>query len=225
MGPSPHPPVATADRAKDVHPVDLFGPQPTDPLPQTVTVRRDADARQAVEHARRTGLDIPALELVDGDLCRSVGETPPEAESDALAEADAEASRVDVVSVLLDGRPHWFVAHLVAREPRWRDRVVAVLNTPWVGGHPAPGVDPSDGRLDVFDGLLSGAERRRLRSSRTNDRPWPARDGRWTQASTVDIELGRPTPIWLDGEEVGKAWYLSIRIEPRAARYRREHAS
>lgn len=199
--------------------MDLFGAQPIEQTPAEVTVRSDADARRAVEHARRSGLDIPSLELVDGDLCRSVTGT-------AADGAPEEAPRVDVVSVLLDGRPHWFVAHLVAREPRWRDRVVAVLNTPWIGGRAAaPGVDPADGELDVFDGLLSASERRRLRAVRTADRPWPERDGRWRRASTIDIELGRPTPIWLDGEEVGKAWYLSIRVEPGAARYRRDAAS
>ena len=41
----------------------------------------------------------------------------------------------------------------------------------------------------------------------------------------IDIELGRPTSIWLDGEEAGKAWYLSIQVEHRAARYRMDAAS
>lgn len=202
--------------------MDLFGPEPIGPEATSVTVHTDAEARRAVEHARRAGIEPPALELVDGDLCRSVDDGPAPAPD---ADAENDGDRVDVVSVLLDGRPHWFVAHLVARQPRWKERVVAVLNTPWVGGRAAPGVDPADGRLDVFDGVLSAAERRRLRAVRSGDRPWPDRDGRWDEASSIDIELGRPTPIWLDGEEVGKAWYLSIRIEPRSVRYRRTDAS
>ncbi|MCB0970318.1 MAG: hypothetical protein KDA97_02190 [Acidimicrobiales bacterium] len=196
--------------------MDPFGAEPIRQETSSVAVRSDADARRAVEHARRSGLDIPAFELLDGDLYRSVANNPTSDELDG---------HVDVVSVLLDGRPHWFVAHLVARQPSWKGRVIGVLNTPWVGGRAAPGVDPTDGRLEVFDGVLRPGERRSLRAGRGSDRPWPKRDGRWGQVSSIDIELGRPTSIWLDGEEAGKAWYLSIQVEHRAARYRMDAAS
>ena len=44
-------------------------------------------------------------------------------------------------SVLLDGRQHWFVAHLVARRSWWRGRLVAAMNAQFLGrvGRRAPG--------------------------------------------------------------------------------------
>jgi diacylglycerol kinase family enzyme len=122
---------------------------------------------------------------------------------------------MDLGSVLLDGRQHWFVAHLVARRSWWRGRVVAVMNAQWIGPWDvAPRSHPNDGLLDVFDGDLSFDDRlkarRRLASGTHVPHPGIAQQ----RTAAVQLHFDRPTPIWLDGEAVGSATDVSVRVEP-----------
>ena len=39
---------------------------------------------------------------------------------------------------------------------------------------------------------------------------------RVTRRPAVQLELATPTPVWLDGEPVGEARNLSLRVEPDA---------
>src|SRR6478609_7811972 len=95
-------------------------------LPETgVVVRTDAEARAVVERARRANEPVPALGLVGGDLCRTLGGAGDEAR---IRSAEATQFSVDLGAVLVDGRLHWFVAHLVARKRWWRGRVFAAMN-------------------------------------------------------------------------------------------------
>ena len=86
--------------------------------------QRRRGARRVVE--RRAGGPAsrrPPLGLLGGDLCRTLG-----GRGDVGRAAVGEAARlpVDLGAVLLDGRLHWFVAHLVAaavvvaRAASWR---------------------------------------------------------------------------------------------------------
>ncbi|HJL83024.1 MAG TPA: hypothetical protein QGF43_03830, partial [Acidimicrobiales bacterium] len=71
----------------------------------------DAELRAVVTSARAAGDDPPTVGLTGGDLWRTLG-----GGSRTRGFSD-ESTRVvvDIGSVLLDGRIHWFVAHLVAR--------------------------------------------------------------------------------------------------------------
>ena len=85
--------------------------------PGAVIVRSDAEARAAVETARRERRPLPALGLLGGDLCRTLGGG---ADGDRGGEGRLRSLGgvcfpVDLGEVLLDGRLHLFVAHLVAR--------------------------------------------------------------------------------------------------------------
>src|SRR3954462_4070300 len=82
-----------------------------------VLVRSDAEARAVVEDALLAGVEIPTLGLLGGDLCRTLGGRGDE---DRLRSDDAMTMPVDLVSVLVDGRQHWFVSHLVARRSWWK---------------------------------------------------------------------------------------------------------
>ena len=75
------------------------GPLPDD----AVVVHSDAEARQVLEDARRTHRPFPALGLLGGDLCRTLGGTGDAArlQSDA-----AMRFSVDLGEALLDGRLH-----------------------------------------------------------------------------------------------------------------------
>jgi hypothetical protein len=188
------------------------GPLP----PEGVVVRSDAEARAAVTEARRGDRPVPPLGLLGGDLCRALGGTGDEAR---LRGPEAMVLPVDLGAVLVDGRLHWFVAHLVARKGWWRGRVVAVMNAQHLGPWDvAPRGHPNDGRLDVLDGDLSLGDRwkarRRLRTG--THVPHPAITERHVAA--LQLELAPGTHVWLDGEDVGPARSLSMRVEPDALR-------
>jgi hypothetical protein len=179
-----------------------------------VVVRSDAEARAALTAAHRRGAPLPTLGLLGGDLCRALGGTGDEAR---LRSPEAMILPVDIGAVLVDGRLHWFVAHLVARRGWWRGRVVAVMNAQHLGRWDvAPRGHPDDGRLDVLDGDLPLGDRwkarRRLRTG--THVPHPAITVRHVAA--LQLELAAGTHVWLDGEDLGPARTLSIRVEPDA---------
>ncbi len=179
-----------------------------------VVVRSDREARSIVTAARRAGEPIPPLGLLGGDLCKTLGGTGDEAR---LRSPGAMILPVDLGAVLVDGRLHWFVAHLVAKRSWWRGRVVAVMNAQYLGDWDvAPKGHPNDGRLDLLDGDLALGQRiqarRRLRHG--THVPHPGIEERRVQA--LQLDFARPTPIALDGEVLGVARSVSVRIEPDA---------
>lgn len=186
------------------------GPLP----PDGVVVRSDAEARAVVTEARRAGEPIPPLGLLGGDLCRTLGGTGDEGR---LRSDRAVRLPVDLGAVLLDGRLHWFVAHLVARSSWWRGRIVAAMNAQYLGDWDvAPRGHPNDGRLDLLDVDMPFGQRllARQRLPAGTHVPHPGIQQRRVDA--IQVELDRPTPVHLDGERIGSARTLSIRVEPDA---------
>jgi hypothetical protein len=181
-----------------------------------VVVRSDAEARAVVTEAKRAGRPLPPLGLLGGDLCRTLGGTGDEGR---LRSGEAWVAPVDLGSVLLDGRLHWFVAHLVARRGWLRGRVVAAMNAQFLGSWDvAPRGHPDDGRLDLLDvaprmpvGQRLAARRRLVAGTHL-----PHPDIEVTRTRAIQLELDRPTPVRLDGEGVGSARTLSLRVEPDA---------
>jgi hypothetical protein len=186
------------------------------PLPDGgVVVASDAEARAIVESARRDNRPIPPLGLAGGDLCRTMG---GRGDAARLHSPDALRAPTDLGSVLIDGRQHWFVAHLVVRRSWWFGRIVAAMNAEFLGAWDvAPRSHPNDGLLDVLDVRdfgLSDRLRARARLPAGTHVPHPAI--RQSRVPAVQVELDRPTPVWLDGERVADGRVLSIRLEPDA---------
>ncbi len=182
--------------------------------PHGVLVRSDAEARAIVTAARRAGDPIPPLGLLGGDLCRTLGGTGDE---DRLRSDAAMRLPVDLGAVLVDGRLHWFVAHLIVRRGWWRGRVVAAMNAEYVGRWDvAPRGHPNDGRLDVLDADLPFDERLQVRSRLKNGTHVPHPRIEERHVTALQLDLVRPTPIRLDGQHIGSAKTLSIRVEPNA---------
>jgi hypothetical protein len=185
--------------------------------PDGVVVHSDAEARRIVERCRRAKQAVPPLGLLGGDLCRTLGGRGDEGR---LRSADAMQVPVDLGAVLIDGRLHWFVAHLLARRSWWRGPIVAVMNAEFRGDWDvAPRSHPNDGRLDVLH-VLAGdlplgdrlRARRRLRTG--SHVPHPAIVERRMDAAQFEFDI--PLPVWLDGERVSAARRLSVRVEPDA---------
>ena len=179
-----------------------------------VVVRSDGEARAVVTAARREGRTPPALGLLGGDLCRTVGGRGDEGR---LRSSEAMTLPCDLGAVLLDGRLHWFVASLVARGPWWRGRAWLAMNAAWLGRwNVAPRAHPDDGLVDTFDARIPAGQRLavRRRLPLGAHLPHPAIAER--RAKAVQTRLERPTTVWLDGQAVGEARDLSVRVEPDA---------
>lgn len=179
-----------------------------------VVIDSDAEARAALTAARRGRLPLPELGLLGGDLARTVGAT---GSADRLRGPDAQRMPIDLGTVLVDGRLELFVAHLVVRRPLWQGPFTIAMNAEFLGSWKmAPRAHPGDGLLDVLEGTLGLDDRLRARSRlRTGEHvPHPAI--RQRRVAAVQIDVPRGARVWLDGEQLGRAAHLSIRIEPDA---------
>ncbi|MDW3218415.1 MAG: hypothetical protein R8F63_07350 [Acidimicrobiales bacterium] len=177
-----------------------------------VVAATDHEASEIVAAARRRNDPLPPVVLTGGDLARTLGGASPRRAGD-----EATLVPVDLGAALIDGKLHWFLAHLVARHGWWRGRIVVAANAAFLGSwNVAPRAHPGDGLLDVLDGELSLRDRLRARRRLPTGThvPHPAISVRRRDA--FQLEFRRPTPIRLDGELVGNATKLSLRIEPAA---------
>jgi hypothetical protein len=185
------------------------------PLPAGAPVARsDAEARAIVEAARRAGAPVPAIGLLGGDLARTLGAAGDEVR---LTSDRAVTLPVDIGAVLVDGRLHWFVAHLVARRRLWQGPFAVAMNAEWCGPLSlGPRSHPGDGLLDVTIGSLSWGDRLKARRrARTGDH-LPHPDLRTERTAATQLAFDRPVDVWLDGERIGSARTLSIRVEDAA---------
>jgi len=179
-----------------------------------VVVRSDAEAAEVVTEARRGGHQIPVLGLVGGDLCRTLGGL---GDVDRLRGPDATTFPVDLGGVLLDGRIHWFVAHLAAHRRGWAGPFAVAMNAEWLGPLDlGPRAHPGDGLLDVTEGRLGLrarlAARRRARTG--SHLPHPGLRTSRSAAATLSFPDG--VPVRLDGVAVGTARELLVHVEPDA---------
>lgn len=179
-----------------------------------VIVRGDAEARTVVERARRQGEPLPVLGLIGGDLCRALGGTGDEPR---LRTADAITVPVDLGAALIDGRLHWFVAHLVARTSWWRGPIHAAMNAQHIGDWDvAPRAHPNDGKLDTLVVTMPLGERLKARSRLRTGTHVPHRGIEVRQVPAVQWDVPE-LDVWLDGEKVAtNVHHLSVRTEPDA---------
>ena len=186
------------------------------PLPADgVAVASDAQARAVLEDARRRGAPYPVLGLLGGDLGRTLAAPGSQ---ERLRSPAARTFPIDLGQVLVDGRLHLFVAHLVVRN-RWWTKAVVAMNAQWLGDwNLGPKGHPNDGRLDVFESALRFGDlaqvRRRLPTG--THLPHPRISAR--RVAAARFELDRALPVRLDGEVVDEGRSLVVRLEPDALR-------
>jgi diacylglycerol kinase family enzyme len=156
----------------------------------------------------------PTLGLLGGDLWRTLG--APEGGEARLASSDAHCFPVDLGLATIDGRDHCFVAHLVARSRAWR-RAVVVMNASWLGDlNLGPRAHPNDGLLDVYEADLGWRALLQVRGRARQGAHLPHPRIRHRRVSADGLDFGRPLDVWLDGEHVGRATRMAIRIQPDA---------
>ena len=176
-------------------------------------VSSDSEARRVLEECRRTRQPFPALGLTGGDLCRTLGGTGDRARMES---GQGVWFPLDVGEVLLDGRMHLFVAHMVARSRLWARAVVA-MNAQAIGDwNVGPRAHPNDGLLDVYEAELPLPERLKVRSRLHHGAHLPHPGIRERRVPAAQFELDRPLPVRLDGERVGVARVIAVRVRPDA---------
>lgn len=176
-----------------------------------VVVRSDAEAAAVLQEARREHRPLPALGLLGGDLCHTLG-----GGGGAGRELQGVRFTADLGEVLLDGRLHLFVAHLVARNRLWTRAFVA-MNAQWVGRwNLGPRAHPNDGLLDTYDIRLRPGQLLPVRSRLQHGAHLPHPGIRERRSAATQVELERPLPVRLDGESVGRATVIVVRVETDA---------
>lgn len=181
-----------------------------------VVVATDAEARRVVTDALRARRPVPTLGLLGGDLCRTLGGRGDEHH---LRSAGAMIAPCDLGVALLDGRLHWFVAHLVARRGWWRGRAWLAMNAAYVGSWDlGPKAHPGDGLLDITDATVPVGERLKVRSRLPQGAHLPHPALRTQRSKAAQVVLERPLPVRLDGELVGTFRSISVRVETDALR-------
>ncbi len=183
-----------------------------EPVPSDVVwVSTDSEARELVVASRRSGSALPRLCLTGGDLARCLGGGEG---ADRVHKIGATHVQVDVGSVLLDGKLHWFIAHMVARNWWLTGRILIVANTDFLGRwNVAPRAHPGDGLLDFLDSDLSLGDRIKAKRRLPSGTHVPHPGIRYRRDAAFQISLARPTPIRLDGTRIGSASQISVRVE------------
>ena len=178
-----------------------------------VMVRSDAEAAAALGEARRRRRPFPALGLLGGDLCRTLGGGGPELAGVRFT--------VDLGEALLDGRIHLFVAHLVARSRLWTRAFVAMnaqhLHVRGLGDwNLGPRAHPNDGLLDTYDARLAPGQLLAVGPRLHHGAHLPHPGIRERRTAALQVTFDRPLPVRLDGAGAGKARVVAVRVQPDA---------
>ncbi len=192
------------------------GPFPVD----GVVVGSDAEARRVVEDARRARRPPPVLGLLGGDLFRTLGGSGPGkgpgGGEEQLRAAGGVCFSVDLGEVLLDGRLHFFVAHLVARTRLWT-RAFLAMNAQWLGDwNLGPRAHPGDGLLDTYDVHLRVSQLLPVRARLHHGAHLPHPGINEQRTGAIQVELERDLVVEADGEAVGRGRRLAVRLEADA---------
>ena len=176
-----------------------------------VIVLSDAEAAAVLHAARNERRPFPALGLLGGDLRRTLG-----GGASRGRELQGVRFTIDLGEALLDGRLHFFVAHLVARTRLWTRAFVA-MNGQSVGDwNLGPRAHPNDGLLDTYDVHLPRGQLLAVRARLHHGAHLPHPDIKERRTAAMQIELDRPLPVRLDGVTSGKARVISVRVQPDA---------
>ena len=173
-----------------------------------VIVRTDAEAGAALSAARRDRRPFPALGLLGGDLCRTLGG------GGGGGRLQGIRFTVDLGEALLDGRLHLFVAHMVARTRLW-SRAFVAMNAQYLGDwNLGPRAHPNDGLLDTYDVTLPRNQLLPVRARLPYGTQLPHPGIKERRTAALQVELERPLKVRLDGAGAGVAKVISVRVQP-----------
>lgn len=174
-----------------------------------VIVDSDRAASRLLEAARLAGREFPVIGMSAGDLCHTLG-----------GRGDLTMTfTVDVGEALIDGRHHYFLAHLTAQEGgRWR-RFVVAMNAQWIGDwNFGPRAHPNDGLLDVSEADLQRFEWHKVRARLATGSHLPHPRIKTQRTTAITLEFPKAVAVLVDGEEIDAARVVVLRLLPDALR-------
>ena len=175
---------------------------------EALVVDGDRAISRALEAARRSNQPFPAFGVTGGDLCRTLGGTGQM----------ATGYTVDVGEALIDGRVHYFVAHLAAHDRGWAHAAVA-MNAQWLGDwNLGPRGHPNDGVLDTYRADLGLVDRLTVRPRLATGSHLPHPRIQVERSQHVTFDLSRPLPVYVDGERIAVSKNIVVRCVPDALR-------
>jgi hypothetical protein len=181
-----------------IKPGQAWGERATAPS-DAVVVTSDREISRVLD-TRAT----PPFLLRGGDLFKTVGG------------AAGMSFPIDVGEVLLDGRLHFFAAHLLIQPRRWRHFIVA-MNAPWMGDwNFGPKAHPNDGVLDIYEASLNPFEWRQVKARLPTGTHLPHPRIQSHRTKAMAFEFPRGAAIRIDGENAGTAKHVAIRVLPDA---------
>jgi hypothetical protein len=169
-----------------------------------VVADNDRAISRALDDARRHNQPFPTFRVTGGDIFRTLGG------------ASGMAFPMDVGEILIDGRLHFFAAHLLLQPQGWRHFVVA-MNAPWMGEwNFGPKAHLNDGVLDIYEAKLNLFDWRKVRARLPSGShlPHPRIESNRTKAMT--FEFPRGAAVKIDGDDFGTAKHFAIRVLPDA---------
>lgn len=173
-----------------------------------IVVASDRELSLVLDECRRAQKPFPIIGVTAGDLCHTLGGTG----------ALQNEFVVDVGEALVDGLHRYFIAHVVVRDRRWH-RVTVAMNAQWLDEwNLGPKGHPNDGVLDTYEATLSWRERLQVRKRLPSGThlPHPKIQQKRTDHRPVDLVSGQR--VYLDGEDLGSARHVLLRLLPDALR-------
>lgn len=158
--------------------------------------------------------DPKVVRLTGGDLLTTIG-----GPSQAGTQADALHLPMDLGVVAHGGEHTVFAAHVIVRRRSWTGRVLAVMNSQWVGDrNVVPAGHPNDGRLDLIDARLGIRDliAARKRVATGTHLPHPDISVRRVRTEPVTVDFESSTPCWVDGVSIGSVRSITLRCVPDA---------
>jgi hypothetical protein len=177
----------------------------------------DREVSRLVERAWSDDGALPEVGLAGGDLRRALGGSRDGRR--LHDDDDVLGAKIDVGSVIVDGRRFAFVAHVIARSRWWSGPVFAVMNSEWFGDWiVAPRAHPGDGYFDLVEARLSLGDRIKARRRLPTGTHVPHPSIRVRKVTEAEINFGTTRKIYVDGENVGTAAAVQIACHRDALR-------
>lgn len=179
-----------------------------------LVVASDGELSELLQRHREDRTQIPPVALTGGDLWRTLGGP---SSVGRWKTNNARHLQIDLGAALVDGRFHWFCAHLVVRTSWLYGKIFVAANAAYLGSwNIAPRAHPGDGLLDVLESDLILKQRigalRRLKSGTHVPHP----DISYRRVKAEQVEFLKEMAVYVDGKPIGKARRLSIRSEPES---------
>ena len=186
------------------------------PLPSDgVIIKDNKELLEKITSCKREGIDLPVFGLLGGDLWRTLGGRHEEGH---LYGKDATTRDVDLGCVLLDGKIHWFCAHMLIGS-KLKGKKIFISNVAHYGKtNPAPKAHPGDGVFDMLESGLSMIQTGKAIKRLSTGTHIPHPEIKYKRVKYEQFSFMKKMNVQIDGKKIGKFSNISFRVENEALR-------